>query len=135
MVFHWSLSESKSLQVSRTLLCIMADLNNTLVCMVSPRPLSSKSFYQSLGDYTKSTILRIPQRFSITGASPSDCLMPYPRHSLVGFWLFCRYVFGVFYSPILQGCFLLLQCWNNDCVGEKLTVTKHRLFFVHANLT
>ena len=30
MVFHWSLSDSKSPQVSRTLLSILADLNNTL---------------------------------------------------------------------------------------------------------
>ena len=27
-------------------------------------------------------VLRIPQRPSITGALPSDCLMSYPRHSL-----------------------------------------------------
>ena len=27
-------------------------------------------------------ILRIPQNFSITGTSPSDCLVSYPGHSL-----------------------------------------------------
>ena len=27
--------------------------------------------------------LQIPQIFSITGASPSDCLMSYPGHSVV----------------------------------------------------
>ena len=43
MVFHWSLSDSKSPQVSRTLLSILADLNNAVVCMVSPCPLISKS--------------------------------------------------------------------------------------------
>ena len=43
MVFHWSLSESKSLQVSRTLLSILAVLNNVEVWMVSTRPLISKS--------------------------------------------------------------------------------------------
>ena len=37
------LSESKSLQVSRTLLSILADLNNTLVWIVSTCPLISKS--------------------------------------------------------------------------------------------
>ena len=31
MVFHWSLSDSKSLQVSRTLLNILAVLNNTVI--------------------------------------------------------------------------------------------------------
>ena len=35
MVFHRSLSEKKYLHLSRTLLSILADLNNTAVCMVS----------------------------------------------------------------------------------------------------
>ena len=43
MVFRWSLSDSKSPQVSRTLLSILADLSNAVVCMVSTRPLISKS--------------------------------------------------------------------------------------------
>ena len=43
MVFHWGLSESKPLQVSRTLLNILADLNNALVWIVSTHPLISKS--------------------------------------------------------------------------------------------
>ena len=43
MVFHWSLSDSKSPQVSRTLLSILAVLNNAVVWMVSTRPLISKS--------------------------------------------------------------------------------------------
>ena len=43
MVFHWSLCDSKSLQVSRTLLRILAVLNNTVVWMVSTRPPTSKS--------------------------------------------------------------------------------------------
>ena len=42
MVSHWSLSDSKSLQISRTPLSIMADLNNAVVLMVSIRPLISK---------------------------------------------------------------------------------------------
>ena len=44
MVFHWSLSDSKSPQVSRTLLSILAVLNNAIVQMVSTRPPTSKSF-------------------------------------------------------------------------------------------
>ena len=43
MVFHWSLSHSKSPQVSRTLLSILAVLNNAIVWMVSTRPPASKS--------------------------------------------------------------------------------------------
>ena len=43
MVFHWSLSDSKSPQVSRTLLSILAVLKNVVVWMVSTRPPTSKS--------------------------------------------------------------------------------------------
>ena len=42
MVFHWSLSDSKSPQVSRTLLSILAVLNNAVVWMISTRPPTSK---------------------------------------------------------------------------------------------
>ena len=43
MVSHWSLSYSKSPQVSRTLLSILAVLNNAVVWMVSTHPPISKS--------------------------------------------------------------------------------------------
>ena len=43
MVSHWSLGDSQSLQVYRTLLSILADLNNAVVWMVSTRLLISKS--------------------------------------------------------------------------------------------
>ena len=43
MVFQWSLSDSKSPQVSKSLLGILAVLNNALVLMVSIRSPSSKS--------------------------------------------------------------------------------------------
>ena len=43
MVFHWRLSDSKSLQVSRTLLKILAVFNNAVVWMVSTRSPTSKS--------------------------------------------------------------------------------------------
>ena len=42
MVFHWSLSDSKS-QVSRTRLRILAVLSNAVVWIVSTRPPTSKS--------------------------------------------------------------------------------------------
>ena len=42
MVFHWIFSDSKTPQVSRTLLSILAYLNNVAVWMVSTRPLFSK---------------------------------------------------------------------------------------------
>ena len=43
MVFHWNLSDSKSPQVSRILLSILAVLNNAVVWIVSTRPPTSKS--------------------------------------------------------------------------------------------
>ena len=43
MVFHWSLSDSKSPRVSRPLLSILTILNNVVVWMVSTRPPTSKS--------------------------------------------------------------------------------------------
>ena len=43
MVFHWSLSDSKSLQVSRTRLRILAVLSNAVVWIVSSRSPTSKS--------------------------------------------------------------------------------------------
>ena len=42
MVFHWSLSDGKCPQDSRTFLGIQADLNNAVVWMVYVRPLISK---------------------------------------------------------------------------------------------
>ena len=43
MFFHWSLGDSKSPQVSRTLLSILAVLSDTLVWMVFTSPPTSKS--------------------------------------------------------------------------------------------
>ena len=44
MVLHWSLSDSKSPQVSRTRLRILAVLSNAVVWIVFTRPPISKSF-------------------------------------------------------------------------------------------
>ena len=43
MVFHWRLSDSKSPQISRTLLSILPVFNNAVVWMVSTRLPTSKS--------------------------------------------------------------------------------------------
>ena len=58
MVFHWSLSDSKSPQVSRTLLSILADLNNAVVWIVSTWPPTSKS--SSLFNNTLITVPKAP---------------------------------------------------------------------------
>ena len=43
MVFHRGLSDSKSPQLSRTLLCILSVFDNAVVWMLSTRPPTSKS--------------------------------------------------------------------------------------------
>ena len=60
MVSHWSLTDSKSLQVSRTLLGILADLTNAVVWMVSAHPPISNS------SCPFSKLLRIVQSASVT---------------------------------------------------------------------
>ena len=47
-------------------------------------------------------VLHIPQSFSITKTSPSDCLVSYPGH-LLGKLPFCRGEDGVFCSPSWLG--------------------------------
>ena len=63
MFFHWSLSDSKSLQGSRTRLSILADLN-TVISMISILPqisYSSSLFLKPLG-----TVLSAPITIGIT---------------------------------------------------------------------
>ena len=48
-------------------------------------------------------IFRIPQNSSITGASPSNCFVPYPGYWLVGVLPLCRYAANVFYSTSRLG--------------------------------
>ena len=56
MVFHWRLSDSKSPQVSRTLLSILAVFNNSVVWMVPTRPPTSKS-----SRYFKNPLVTVPK--------------------------------------------------------------------------
>ena len=63
MVFHCSLSDSKS-QIIRTLLSIQADLNNTVVWIVSTCPLISKSSYPLTNPSV--TVLGAPITIGIT---------------------------------------------------------------------
>ena len=59
MIFHWSLSDSKSPQVSRTLLSILAVLRNAVIWIVStraPTPKSSRPFNNLLVIVTKAPI-------------------------------------------------------------------------------
>ena len=64
IVFHWSLRDSKSPQVSMTLLSILADLNNDLFWMVSTCPLISK--FPSPCNTLFVTVLSAPMKTGIT---------------------------------------------------------------------
>ena len=56
--------------------------------------------------------LYIPQNFR-TGASSSDGLVIYPGDLMMEVLLLCRDAFGVFYSPILLGWYLIeIGCWG-----------------------
>ena len=60
MVFHWSISDSKSPQVPGTFLSILADLNNVVVWIVSTHSPTSKSsslFYNPLMTIAKAPIM------------------------------------------------------------------------------
>ena len=48
-------------------------------------------------------VLHIPQSSTITGTSPSDCLVSYPGHLLVGVLPLCREAVGVFYCSSRLG--------------------------------
>ena len=56
MVFHWSLNDSKSPQVSRTRLRILAVLSNAVIWIVSTRPKFSRSFNNPLVIVSKAPI-------------------------------------------------------------------------------
>ena len=64
MVFHWSLSDSKSPQVSRTLLSILTDSNNAILWMVLIHPPNSNSF-NSLSWFLE-IVLSMPITLGIT---------------------------------------------------------------------
>ena len=62
MVFHWSLSDSKSPNISRNFPSILADLNNALVWMIATCSLHFQvldSLYHSLGDGFRVNLLQL----------------------------------------------------------------------------
>ena len=83
MVFHWSLSDNKSPQVTRTLLSILAVLNNAVVWIVStwtPTSKSSNPFNNSLVTVPKAPITII-------------IIVTFMFHSFFNSLATCRYLF------------------------------------------
>ena len=99
MVFHWSLSNSKSPRVSRTFLSILADFNNAVIWMVSTCPLISKSsspFTHLLG-----IVPYVPITIGIIVTFMFHSLLSSPAMS----WYFCLFIDIITFSSRL---FLLL---------------------------
>ena len=83
MVFHWSLSNSKSPQFTRTRLSILAYLNNAVVWIVSACPLISMSTLPFINPSV--TALRAP---ITTGIKVTSMFQRFPFPSKVLFYLF-----------------------------------------------
>ena len=114
MVYHWSLSDSKSPQVSRTLLSILSVLNNAVVWMVSTRPVISKSsspFNNPLITVPKAPItIGIIVTFmfhSFFNALARSRYLSFFSHS----FSFILWSAGMAKSTILQILFFFCCCW------------------------
>ena len=94
MVFHWSLSDSKSLQVFMTLLNILAHLNNAVVRMVSTRPFISKSSSPCLN-----SLVTVPRTIGIIVTFMFHSFFRFPCKVVV---LILIFTFFQFYSVIIR---------------------------------
>ena len=110
MVFLWSLSNSKSSQVSRTLLSILAVINNAIVWMVSTRPPTSKSS----SPFSK-PLVTVPKAPITIGMSPACSTVFFNSLARSRYLSFCSRSFcfirrsaGTAKSTILQ---FLFFCW------------------------
>ena len=93
MVFHWSLSDRNSSKVCRTLLSILAVLNNAVVWMVSTRPPTSKSSRP-----VNNPLVTVPKAPNIIGI-----IVTFMFHSIFNSLARSRYLsfFSHFFSYIL----------------------------------
>ena len=98
MVFHRNLSDSKSPQVSRTLLSILADLNSAVVWMVSSRLLISKS--SSPRTSLLVNVRSVPITIDITSLS---CSTVFRFNSKVNVFI-SVFAFFQFYLVVSRGC-------------------------------
>ena len=111
MVFHRNLNDSKSPQVSRNLLSILAYLNNAVVWMVSTCPLISKSSSPFINPLV--TVLRAPIIIGI--------IVTFMFHSFFNFIAKSRYLslFSLSFNFTL---------WSNE--AAKFTILQVLFFFV-----
>ena len=135
MVFHWSLSDSKSTQVSRTLLGILAVLNKAVVWMVPSRPFifnSSSPFNYSLVTVPKAPItIGIIFTFMFHISFNSLAKSRYLSFFLFSF-SFVLWSASIAKSTILQG----LECKRDKSnFSQNLNPDRCVLFFVGGEVT
>ena len=107
MVFHWSLSDSKSPQISRTILSILIDLYSGVVRMFFTRLLIAKSssfFTRPLG-----IVPSAPITIGITGAYIFHCFFLILWQGLFSLFFFlflfccCCFYFKFFFTLLSVG--------------------------------
>ena len=103
--------------------CGMCFLFDPYVGPYQVLPLRTKSRPGSNGN---EGVLQISKSFRITGVSSSDCLMPYPRHSLGISLLLCRDAVSVFYSPSRPGH----TGWRSYSSGVGVFYSPSRLSYI-----
>ena len=112
MVFHWSLSDSKSPQVSRILLSSLAVFNNAVVWMVFNHPPTSKS--SSPFSNPLVIVPNAPITIGIIVTCMCHCFFQFPRKVEV---LILLFTFFQFYSLVSQDSKVdyftgsLFSCW------------------------
>ena len=114
MVFHWSLNDSKSPQVSRTLLSILAVLNNAVVWMVSILSPTSKS-----SNPFNNPLVTVPKAPIIIGKNVTFLFHSFFSISLRGRGTYLSFSFFQFYSVVSRNSkvhslvnSLFFFCWS-----------------------
>ena len=111
-VFYWSLSDSKSPLVSRTLLGILASLDNVIVWIVTTRTLISKSFNPIINPLLIVLIASISVAISITFNLRS--FFQFPSKVLILLFAFFQFYSVVRWKSIVNNSARYLYYHNNN---------------------
>ena len=150
MVSHWSLSDSKSPQVSRSLFSILASLKNVILWMVTIRPLISNSSSPCTNTFL--TVPRAPMfSFSFNfndGLQDSSQYFNNATVSIPSFRLtFSSYVFKLFHSLLssLWGLFRrhqlqlvspsMFHCFFDSLASSNIIIIIFCLFVMPPSIT
>ena len=118
MVFHWSLSDSKSSQVSRSLLSILADLNNVVVWIVATRPVISKSTSPCTNPLVTLPRAPITIGITVTFMFHSFFFFPWQGPSFRFLWILFYALPGEQSPQFGKFSFFLLNITRSGCLAE-----------------